>query len=118
MTKSDTIRTLKSLGEHVAQQADYLANNIKGRRVSHTMTTLKKLINFVCQINKHMKSDQVYARQFEKMLFQAQGGPLEVTVQKDLIYIQGVVRIDALKEFFIVNEPPGFDAIEVLGPSK
>jgi len=107
------LRQFKELGVNIAQQADYLNNNIHGGRVTHTESTLQKLINHICQINKHIRAKRGYANLFERMLFQCRAGPLEVTIQKDVIYIQGVVSIDALKEFFIVNEPPGFKALEI-----
>lgn len=118
MTTRNKMRQLEGLADSAQETASYLQSHIFRGRVTHTAQALRKLINYVCQLNKNLKTNKVYARQFEKMLFQAQGGPLEVTVEDDVIYIQGIVKIDGLKEFFIVNEPPGFDAIEVLGPKK
>lgn len=112
------LKQLDGIAQEMATQAERLANTIKTRRVTHTESGLRRLINHVCQINKNLKTGGQYVKQFEKMLFQCQAGPLEVTIQKDIVYINGVVSISALKEFFIVNEPPGFDALEIAEKGK
>lgn len=118
MANAKTLRQLDGIADQLTTQADRLQIHIFKRRVSHTQSGLKRLLNYVAQIMKHMESDKSYADRFEKMMFQCQGGPLEITRQKDLIYIQGIVRIDALKEFILVNEPPGFDALEIAEKGK
>jgi hypothetical protein len=120
MSKTDKQRTrqLEATADKVMEQIGYVRDNIFRGRVTHTMNALARTINLVCQINKHLKRDRDYALQFEKMLFQAQGGPLEVVIQNDTMYINGVVSVEALKEFFIVNEPPGFKALEIARPGK
>ena len=117
-TKRNQMRQLEGIADSVTETAAYLHGHIFRGRVTHTLTTLRRSINSICQINKNVKADRDYIKQFEKMLFQCQAGPLEVTIQKDIVYINGVVSVTALKEFFIVNEPTGFDALEIAEKGK
>lgn len=118
MADKNTMRMLEDTANDMLIQADNIHNNIKRRRVTHTQLGMRRLINYVAQIMKFLDTDKTYGVRLENMLFQCQGGPLEVTRQKDLIYIQGVMRIDALREFIIVNEPPNFKALEVAEKGK
>lgn len=118
MSDAKTLRMLDDRAAQMKEQAGRVQNNIKQRRVTHTKASLKRLVNDVTQLEKHLVNNNEFASKFEQMLFQAQDGPLEVTRQKGSFFIHGVVSIEALREFFVVNEPPGFVVLEIAEKGK
>jgi hypothetical protein len=127
--KTSALNRLKDTARLLKEQAGRVCLHITSKRVTHTVSSLKRLIALVTDIQKGLQDDREFFKRAEFALYQCQHGPTEIRFEKQefkrtdekeyktVMFIQGSFDIAMLKEFFVVNEPEGMTTISVEGPN-
>jgi len=116
--KSKDLMRLATTARDMKEQAGRVAYNVLNRRVTHTVKGLTRLINYMVILRKNLQDADVFGKEFEHAIYQCQKGPTEVRFEKGFVFIQGSFHVDMLREFFVVNEPPGMITLTVEGPKN
>lgn len=117
--KTNDLVKLIQTARDMKEQAGRTCNNIALRRVTHTLTSLKRLVNYVTTIRKGTEDNKDFFKAFETALYQCQKGPTSISHDgPHVMHIDGFFDIEMLREFLIVNEPPGMIMLEVKGPKS
>ena len=117
--KAKDLGRLIDLAKAMREQAGRVVNNCTYRRVSHTLASMKKLVQHVTTLRKGLEDDKGFVKEFEFALYQCQRGPTEIRHDAEgRVFIQGSFDVDQLREFFVVNEPLGMITITVEGPKS
>lgn len=119
MTKTRDLKAVLPLVEDLKTRAGNLFNNVKLRRVTHTLNSLKLVIRAATQVQFEMQDGTAFVRKLSNALYQSQQGAIEIQPYDDgTIFIRGAFHVDQLRIYLLVNQPLDTIELDVGGPDE